>query len=609
MDPLEQLLAEKRGGGRNAPSDPLSQLMEQRKRETEEDMLFGSPLADVAAGVPETALSMATGVGAAIGSGYAGLYQLGMGRPDRVTETIESTMADLTYNPRSQSGKYIQGLIAEVLMPFDTGKNIAANTVYDVTDNPFIAAQFRGGLDVMETILGFKGMMKVPELTRRVGSITRGTTPTRQEVAAVALDEGLPVEDAYNIKVSPSETPGGLPKIREDSRGAALHTNHGLSKSDVSFLKTLNTEELATAKQMLKIYRGQRFTNDPKSTNRYIDPVGESVATRVEALMNVRRARGKQLERLVQSPEFGSRSINIGQGLGQWVNEAMKTFNLKVIANPEGGFTFDYSRSPLKNNPSAQRAIGNILESINSGEFTAKDLHFVKGLIDEEITPSASPQGSQGGVKGKLSQSFMALRSIINDSIGQVIPEYARINGDISEIIDILEPVVSATGKSIDLSSKEGAKQLALAIRRISSNAKVGVVMRENLPQLMELVDKHFKGVFKDDPRMLQTFASILESRYGSDVAHSLGGIVDASNERLAMDAAGLAVDAVAGNTPGLMSRAASAAGGFFSKKETNLDANLKAILDYFDELERDLYARQAAQGNASRSRQRGQQR
>lgn len=591
------------------------------------DQFLGkNPAIDTLAGMGETAYGMTMGLPVAAASGLYGIGKgVATGSLENVFRGAQEASDVLTWQPRTATAKYNYQMLAELLKPYTDIKEGAGKFLGSVTDNPFLGGTLEAAPNIAETFLPLKAaQLKLGSVKTKLDSAGRVLTP--EEIEQIAFEEGLPVEAMYDkkpqsftevviagydesgepMRVSPAKA-GEPRKYVPDPEGKSLFEDYNIPKSSVSFLKLSTLDDLELMRNMFDTYRSQRMAKRPGENNRYIDVIGETLANRIEYLGNIRRARGSQLDKLLQSPRMGQTVIDIGPEMGQWIAEAKQALNLKGISRGDGSLVFDYRGSVLENSPAAQKAINNILGSLRDGQFTAKDLHFLKKIIDEEISPSVSPQAGQGGVGGNVERLFTNLRSRVNDRLAAEIPAYGEINGQISEIIGVLEPLVNTVGKRIDLTTPEGVKQLALAMRRISSNAKSGVTLREAIPGLVEYVNKLAPNAFKDNPLFLQEFANILEKRFGSDVANSIGGIMEKTQARSAANVADVALEGMVtqGTSPGLVSGALKGIKNIAVGTEKSDAQAMAALRQYMVQLERELKKGKYPE----RSRKRGQQR
>lgn len=593
-----------------------------------DEFLGSNPYLDTVAGFGETAYGMAMGLPVAA---VSGLYGLGKGAATGSLENVfrgaQEASDFLTWEPRTATAKYNYQVLADImkLTGYPQAKEGVGKVLGSVTDNPFLGGTLEAAPNVLEFALGARaGQLKLQNIKKRLDVAPYVLSP--EEIEQIAFEEGLPVEAMYDKKpqsftqqtfagydesgepiIAPPAAVGKPRGYVPDPLGKALHEEYNIPKSSVAFLKLSTVDDLELMRQMFDTYRSQRVARRPGEPNRYIDVIGETLASRIEYLGNIRRARGTQLDKLIQSPRMGQTEINIGPEMGQWIAQAKQTLNLKGVSRGGGSLVFDYRGSVIENSPAAQKAINNILGSLRDGKFTAKDLHYLKKIIDEEISPSVSPQAGQGGVGGSIERLFVDLRGRVNDRLSQEIPVYGEINGQISEIISVLEPLVNTVGKKIDLTSPEGVKQLALAMRRISSNAKSGVTLREAMPMLIDYVNKLAPGSFRDNPMFLQEFANILEQRFGSDVANSIGGIMEKTQARSAANVADVALEGMVtqGATPGLATGALRGVKNIFVGTEKSDLQAMAAMRDFIVQLERELKKGQYNQ----RSRKRGQQR
>lgn len=512
---------------------------------------------DWAAGLPETALAFGTALPAMAAGGIYGLAKGAVtGDPREIAMgSMEATEA-LRYKPMSVYGQNNMAAFEELLKPYEEAKIESGRMLGDrFSDNPFVAGTLDQTFNIAETLLTMKaGQAAFQRSQQRIAEAPKVLSP--QEIKQITLQEGLAHESLYDVQLATEPYVAVLPDgtkvttgkkgdLIPDDKGKALYEQYGIPQGDIAFFKISGANDLEIMRQMLDIYRGNRETTSGALNGRYIDPIGEVIASQVEYLDNIRRTNGKALDKLVEG-KMGQRTINVMPIMNQWLAQVIKSLNIKNVSVKEGMYKLDYNNSLLEGNNASQAAINRVVARLNQGEFTAKDLHFLKKYVDENIDWSKPGRaGEQGGISTSTENLFKTLRGQINAALQAEYPQYGRINGTLEKIYTALTPLNSALTKEYNLLDPAAVRQLAIAMRRISSNAKSGASIDEGITLLNNLVNE-LGGEFSVDPKTLQNFAQIVEKRFGSEAENSLMGTLDKANRQSAADVAGAALAGLA---------------------------------------------------------------
>lgn len=568
-----------------------------------EPYLAKSPTLDALMGVPETALAMGTALPA---MGASGLYGLAKGAvtgdPREIALGSMEGMSNLMYQPASATARNNLRLFQQFLTPYEEAKTAASGLISGeaerFTDNPFVLGTLDQSFNIVEMMLGGAAWQAgLNKVKTRVENSGKALNP--DEIRQIMLEEGHPHESLYDVQLT---KPGEKVKYIDDNGdvatkvatavemvpdldGVSLVTDYRLPEAAVSFLKTAGPEELEYMRQMLDVYRGTKEAQYGSGTARYIDIIGERLADRISFLDNVYKVNGSRLNKLIET-KMGNKVMNVNNIMNQWLTQLIKEMNIKHVKyNDQGKITIDYNGSLLEGNNASQSAINRVVSRLNEGTFTARDLHFLKKYIDENIDWSKPGRaGDQGGVSQSTENMFKVLRGQVNEALRKEIPQYGRVNDTMSQIIETLVPFNQALTKEFNLLDPGGIKQLGLGMRRISSNAKSGVTMREGLESLLELTDRLSKGSFRDNPAELQKFANIVERRFGSDAENSIGGIFGKESERVAARVAEAGADALTGNA---MAAALKGVKNLMTTGEKSDAQALTALRSYLIELQK----------------------
>ena len=166
-------------------------------------------------GLLEGALNLASRVPAVIGGGLSGLASFGSsenkGKPfgevfDRSVSVIRDISDKLVFEPRTEAGEKITGLIDKPFELFEKGINFVGEGTADITGSPAVGA-------VVKTVLGAAPLALGIKTGGPVGvQFRRGPQTRRQVLAQEANRNGYVVETK-----SAAEGLGGIAKVREEA--------------------------------------------------------------------------------------------------------------------------------------------------------------------------------------------------------------------------------------------------------------------------------------------------------------------------------------------------------------------------------------------------------
>jgi TP901 family phage tail tape measure protein len=111
------------------------------------------------AGAAESAVSLATGLGATVAGGYLGtLKGLTSGDVDSASKTVLGMQEKFTYSPRTKSGQGIMGFVSKPFEMLAGLGEIAGTKVGDITGSHFLGSTTQTAVEALPLLLPLKGL-------------------------------------------------------------------------------------------------------------------------------------------------------------------------------------------------------------------------------------------------------------------------------------------------------------------------------------------------------------------------------------------------------------------------------------------------------------------
>lgn len=244
-------------------------------------------------GVREAGLNLASGAVAQPVAGLRGIYDIATGQgAEKAAKDVESTGQDLTYQPRTESGKNAQGILAAPFEKLDQGAEYLGSNAARITGSPAIGAGVKTLIDAAPLALG-----KVPGAVRAIGSsdiaqgalqATKGAAEriaTKGEAsAAVKRSEESPknlkiaTARSIGLKIPPTEGGGPVGKVLEGASGK-IQTEMAFSRANSKVINRTAAKDIGlTDKQPLTEGNIQRLKQKEFKTYERVKNVGRITA-------------------------------------------------------------------------------------------------------------------------------------------------------------------------------------------------------------------------------------------------------------------------------------------------------------------------------------------
>lgn len=427
-------------------------------------------LGEMATGGLEALATLATGVtGGAIGGfggGVAGLAgeltgQIPQGEGQQL---LQQGASALTYEPRTKFGKELVGEISEVLgvlPPFIGGA-------------PTAAAQ-------AGTLPTFKALQTAGKAKRGSQRVLQNASKTRRAIADEIKAGNINTE---NI-VKTLDADGTLIDNPNLKRAVDLMGGEDAAKNTAVNFSYMNNATKQQVNKMLDTIESNKKSGRPEQimTNRPANIIGESIASRVNALDRIKKNASKQIGDLING-DLGEKRANVNNARNDFV-EALNNADVGVGLNDAGKLVADTSRTLTNiNEVVSLDKLNNILGRLQSGRISAKEAHRLKRNLREMVSYDPSKVGSVK-VSAEIENAFKNLSNELGESIGRLDKRYQTANRKFADSIDALSQVDRQLGNQLMIGDDLAVSKLGALSKRIGSNLQ----SRDNVINMIESLD------------------------------------------------------------------------------------------------------------------------
>lgn len=400
----------------------------------------GSPLAATVAGALPEALEAATGIAGARAA-KSGVTSAITQAADTATDTAEKGVKVFTrQSPAKQR-------IAELIKGGSTDIDTARFKLVD---------------DVKKPQVSLTGDQVNPRLERLIDD---PTVPGGERVVRESL--GAPE----------------IPKVVKDS-AAVNSIKQGFDEGVIADVKQASKGDKSSMRKMVNIAERAKQNKRFGLENRPGDVVGDSLMQRLNVVRKANKDAGKQLGVVAESLR-GKKvdSSNIGNTFADDLDE----MGIAIARNDDGVIKADFSGSDIEGLSGPESVVNRVLKRMSSTTPPdAKELHRLKGFIDEQVTFGKNAEG----LAGKTERTLKKLRANINKTLGDKFPEYREVNTQYSETIDALDAFQDVAGRKMNLTGENADKATGTLMRRLMSNAQSRVRLLDSVNQIEDTAKK-----------------------------------------------------------------------------------------------------------------------
>ena len=455
---------------------------------------------------------------------------------------IESAQEAMTYQPRTQAGQAQLQAVGEAIQPVAEGAQAALQRLGDFAMDKTGSVAATTAATALPVLLVELGGLKV---VKRAATLT----PKQVEVRRLQKEMLLDSVEKNNENVAAVKLNSSGNVVRDKTGEEMLDL--GMPGKTTATITNASPETKKIMEKMLNTFEKGSSNDVYALTAGMSDEVGKSVTKRLAYLKGRRKAFGKKLDSFVNGPT-GTKEVDVSEPMNNFLGEMVKTFDVKPIQRSNGTFVLPSDKklegTALGVLTPVKKLYKDTLEIYNQkaagGKTTVKDAHKLKKLLDELADAN---KASESGFKAAGHQRILALRADLNNTLRESSPEYGKINQNLSNTIQAMEPFNKYVSKGKSWDSEDVSKVVGSAMRNLSSDATATKQLRTDIGNLEAAIRK--TGInFKDDPRALAVFKDFVDNYFSINpetLSRQLGGI-DAAAAVQTMD---LATSLAIGNT------------------------------------------------------------
>lgn len=533
----------------------------------------------VAAGLPEAAATIATGVVAEPVAGLAGLGAAALnvipgvdaGRPGDV---VRGTQEALTFQPRTEAGKVSLETIGGVLEPVGRGLKAAEEALgggtLEATGSPALAAAAATIPTVALEAVGLIGAkiaargtkFDFPEQAKikdQIRDITdRGFDDPGTAKLVQQLIDKLPKQSAAKEQTKALIKSGSgqkeLAKLRvgefgklEADRLAKEAIRQGFDEAVIATAKAASKSTKRQLDRMVTILEKGKKDAKFAAKSRPSDVVGDALASRVNSVLTSNKRAGRQLDGVAK--DLKGKRVDVSGPVDNFINDLS---DIGIRFDPQTN-RLDFEGSDVEGLAGPQNIIKRVIKRMSATRAPdAFDVHRMKRFIDEHVTFGKSAEG----LSGKTEFIVKTLRRNLDQILDDAFPVYNKVNTQYADTIQSLDNFQKAIGKSIDLTSDNVDKALGTVLRRLLSNTPTRISLTDAIDDIQNVAIKYsstgkelvkFKKAdadriskiktakkFDDDILTQVLFVNELDRIFGAAAATSLQGDVQKAAARAA---------------------------------------------------------------------------
>jgi len=477
----------------------------------------------------------------------------------RIQQAAEQLGAEYTYQPRTEQGQEMTQAAGEFAgrylapMAGATGELAAAGQAYRM-GGPIIPATAAGagaasgaagraagaaGRAAGAVVQPFKqGAESVAQGVRRVGDVVGETAPAQfagevADLAKGAMQAGRTKKDAdavtrakaqpYNVENAPVlvQGPKGAERIVADTLAEAA-IKQGWQPGVIAAMKAGSDLDRAKALQMIGRYEAGKVDEMARATDRPTDIIGQSVDTRVKALIKNTNQSGKDIDRIAKE-QMVRKPVAYEPVMAKF-KTALNDIGVTLNRNDAGNLVAVLRGSDIEGDRAAQALLNRILARFDDTDVPdAYKAHLAKRFIDTQVQygkSKANPltQQAERIVKG--------LRRDLNAVLGEAFPDYKSANTKYSENIGALDELQKAVGKKIDFESPNADKALGQEMRKLLSNYASRVTLMDSLALADDVAARY--GLKINDNIINQVIvANEIDRMFGATASGSFKGQIE----------------------------------------------------------------------------------
>ena len=432
-------------------------------------------------GLGEAALTMATGAtGGALGylasAPDAALNEL-RGKEGGFDNANEMA-AEMTYSPRSDAGKLFVKSISETL-------------------------------GVLPPVMGSGGMPAALNTSSAVSRVVnsklfKGSRERRQ----ILVDEIKAGNRNIDNITQALDSDGKLISNPSVKKASQILGDNLKGKQHAIELDLMSKADRGQLNKMLTIVENQRRLGTRYAMeNRPSNVVGESIADRIKAVIQLKNKSNKELSQVLDS-DVG-RELVITSEPSRKFFDNLESEGVEIGRNEAGKLTVNLDNSTARLGDVLPKAeLERVLNMLDVDEMTIAKAHKMKRFVREYVSYDG---GIQVGAKTSkpIENAIKSLSNGINDAISQKSPVYAKANARFASVIDSIS-LAQKQLKGMDIDTDLANSKLGNLSKKLGTNYGT----KENVFKLIDTLDESLvanKIKFNDDIRSQVSSLALLD--------------------------------------------------------------------------------------------------
>jgi hypothetical protein len=397
---------------------------------------------------------------------------------------------------------------------------------------------------------------KALRMTGELLAPTGVATKTASKVAKAVKNKSLTTmeqvkflknpEFKYNTEVAPFKLGVG-DKVVPDTDAIQLMSNT-VPENLASIATKANPETKKVMGKMAKDMIQQSKNPISEVSLNPLSHAGEKVVDRLKFLRGKRKELGGSLKNIVNT-ELSKVEIPLQDVKDTMVLGVSDAFGLKPVLKKSGGLALPNLDKLDPKTQVAFRKLSVLLDKQSkTGNISGKDAHSLKGILDDLIDSAGGKQGQ----KQKVENVVKGLRADINNKLREISPVYAKVNNELSLIIEAeapfkqfskarnwdaanLDDVVGASLKNIGSDSAKGQQYLNSVLDLDNVALASGAKFKDELPVLFKF-NSELRNFLSGIDKSAQSIGGVdYVTRLGdmaasSAVGNTFGAVHDAKN-------------------------------------------------------------------------------
>lgn len=495
---------------------------------------------------------------------------------------VEQVQRNMTYQPSTQAGQQALQSVGETVSGAfnavnEFGRDLGlpewmlkpvGDVAFDVTGSPEVATTVATLPTALAEFFGLRGLQSLRSGTRLVddagnptktlqkvldkqGLVYENLTPeakaaipefaTPKLLPAPKTERGAISENALIAQIKSGGRDDALAGLRVTGNRLEIDklgneaVRQGFEPSFVQAVKNTSPQTRREMDKMLKIMR--RINVDrglvAREGLRPTNVIGDAVLDRVKFIRGEADKARIELDNIARNKLPGQKID--GAPVIQSLESAMDDLNIRLEEGPNGVPRPVFEGSDISKDRTSQKVIKDLIDLMAEGvRPDAYRAHRLKRQLDRMID---FRKKSAGGLTDAGRKVLKSVRSSLNQAIRDVNPKYAEVNDILSSALTALDDFNKATGPSIDIFGDGAEKAIGTNMRSLLSNRQTRVNLDNSLRQL-DSTASELGGQFPVNYADLLTFATGLEDRFGQVAKTSIGGIMESTMDKRALDVA-----------------------------------------------------------------------